>query len=271
MTRPFAGGSMKPNIIGSGLRKQLVHWGMPFEATDEEARQWIDDFHQTLSRYFKFIDIVWSESDRGCAICAAALIDDALEGVLRRFFLTNGSPSSGFMKACSHKTLEHVPESVINWLLTTRPQPPLGSFAVRAKLARALCLISDEAMIAMDMMRQMRNDAAHLAVAFAFSNPEYKIEKLFGPLSNKEQAFLGSVKSAHEQSPIEVSDPSRQIFEMATASIYFRLILVMESPDWAAIRWGDPLGPLDHHYDTLFGQPRATSESADDSTPAAQT
>lgn len=247
-----------------------MNWGMPPGATDEEARQWVDGHVWVVSRYFKFIEIVWGESDRGCAICAAALVDDALESVLRRFFQSDDNEEHGPTRPHQAK-IGTAPESVIDWLLTKRPQPPIGSFAVRTKLARALRLISDEAMVAMDVMRQMRNDAAHLAAPFAFSNPEYKVEKLFAPLSTKEQALLGSMQLAHQQRPSEINDPSRNIFEMASASLYFRLVLVFDKPDWAAIRWGEPLGPLDNHHDELMRQPLPRSESSDDSTSAAQT
>lgn len=101
----------------------------------------VDDFNQ-------FRDALMRESDRGCALFAAAYIDKAL-GKLLKSHLVQGS-------------------KVDEELFTG--QAPLGSFSSRIKLAYYLGRISAAERKDLDTIRQIRNDFAHNAAALTFSD-----------------------------------------------------------------------------------------------------
>ncbi len=79
------------------------------------------------------------ETDRGCALLAAAFLDDVLDLMLR----------SAFVDA---------PESV-NKLLG--PGRPLESFGVRAHLAYLIGLLGNDVYSDINLIREIRNDFAH--------------------------------------------------------------------------------------------------------------
>lgn len=157
-----------------------------------------------------FLSAITSESDRGCVICSAAYIDDAMESAIRSYLIDLANP----------------PKSILDGLLTRRPQPPIGSLAVRTKMARALGLIDDALVRAIDGLRSMRNDAAHLGTTFSFDT--YQLEHLYVALSDEEQARLKEMDALRIENPEEYS--KRLAFEKAITSIFFRLVLMAENP-----------------------------------------
>lgn len=171
-----------------------------------------DGSESSAKQFLAFTEAVRRESDRGCVICSAAYIDDALESAIRSYL----------------KELSNPPKSLLDSLLTRRPQPPIGSFAVRTKMARALGLIDDPQMTAIDGLRPMRNDAAHLGSEFSFDNPLYRIEQMYVALSDEEQESLRTMDSLREKEPEKY--PKRRAFEAAVTSIFFRLLLMSDNP-----------------------------------------
>lgn len=77
-----------------------------------------------------------AESDRACAVLGGALLDAKLEELFKRRL------------SCFHKEL-------------LQSMGPLGSFAARTRLARALNWINDDAQFDLDTVRRIRNDFAH--------------------------------------------------------------------------------------------------------------
>lgn len=175
-----------------------------------------DRLEKSLLRWRAFADAIARESDRGCVICAAAYIDDALEHAIRSYL---------------HK-LSKAPKSLLDSLLTRRPQPPLGAFAVRTKMARALNLIDDSIMTSIDGLRPMRNDSAHLGAEFSFDS--YNLDEICAALSTEERAKVKEIESLPKVGAEK--HPKRLAFEAASASVFYRLILIASQPDfWAKV------------------------------------
>lgn len=240
-----------------GTREDLESRGLPENADDKATETWVRENLSGLANLFDFITVVYDESDRGSVICATAFIDNALERAIRSFL----------------KEMSNAPKSILDQLLTKRPLPPLGSYAIRSKMARALGIIDSKTLVGLDSMRPMRNDAAHLAEPFSFDN--YNIKSLFEPLSHKEQVYLKALHLVREEDP-ERFPPLRRLFEIAACSIYYRLNNIAEDPSLyaAAFKVGGHLrhsGPFDSYYDRLMGHSGPESGSSDDSSSSAQT
>jgi hypothetical protein len=236
------------------IRAKLVDRGLAADAGEVETDKWIREKLPGLGRLFDFVEIVHSESDRGCVLCAAAIIDDALEGVIRQRLVALSNPSNEVLDKVLRREPQPVSKAVLDFLLTSRPQPPIGSFAVRTKLARALGLIDDNIMKALDGIRTMRNDAAHLAKPFLFESPRYNLEALFEPLSHKEQTYLRAMHMVMGDGGLPHLKP-RRLFEIASASIFFRLNNIVDHPDEAAWYLASKFGPFDKYYDQLMSDP----------------
>jgi len=88
------------------------------------------------------------ETDRGCALMAAAYLDSELEGLLAKRFVNDDEVRAELM----------------------RPLGPLGSFSVRIDLAYALGLIGAKARRDLHLIRKIRNDFGHVAKKLTFSN-----------------------------------------------------------------------------------------------------
>lgn len=254
---------MKYADLGSDIRKDLISRGLPPEASEEDTQKWVWEKLPALARILGFVETVHTESDRGCVICAAALIDDALEGTIRRFLKKLSSVSNAVPDKVLNRQPQPASDALLDSLLTRRPQPPLGSFAVRTKMARALGLLDDRIVKALDGMRTMRNDAAHLALPFSFDNPKYEIVVLFEPLSRKEQIYLRALQLVKSVKP-GFGPPTRRLFELAATSIYFRLSCIAEEPDQATQVLARNIGPFDAYYDDLMKDPPAEPGAAAD-------
>ena len=87
-------------------------------------------------------------SDRACVLLCGAMLDQALEELLRHHFRKTSGAG----------------EDAINDLLTRRPLPPLGSFTVRAKIAYLMGLIDGGLCKSLMKFTNIRNEFAHKAV-----------------------------------------------------------------------------------------------------------
>jgi hypothetical protein len=89
------------------------------------------------------------ETDRGCALFAAAYLDGELEGLLRAKMVAD----------------ERVASAILS------PDRPLGSFSARIDVAYLLGLIPRLARLDLHLIRKIRNDFAHTARRLSFAEP----------------------------------------------------------------------------------------------------
>ncbi len=115
----------------------------------------------TLS-YFRSL---FKESDRGAVLISATRLEEKLE-LLHRTHIT-------------HQVAD--PKKVLEELF--RPYAPLSSFSAKIQLAYAYGLIDAEDYADLNIIRKIRNDAAHTSVEFSFEPPEIaqKITHLKAP------------------------------------------------------------------------------------------
>ncbi|MGA2501729.1 MAG: MltR family transcriptional regulator [Tepidisphaeraceae bacterium] len=87
----------------------------------------------------RLVDDLARETDRGCALLAAAFVDDVLDVMLRAAFVD-------------------VPDAVNKILGTGRP---LESFGARSHLAYCIGLLGNDVYADINLIREIRNDFAH--------------------------------------------------------------------------------------------------------------
>jgi DNA-binding MltR family transcriptional regulator len=105
----------------------------------KEARgRQIQHLRDLVERTTAFVELMKKESDRGCVLVGAAMLENTLGDLLSVVLRQDGS--------CQE-------------LLD--PNMPLGNFASRTELTYALGLIDKEARDDLNLVRKMRNDAAH--------------------------------------------------------------------------------------------------------------
>jgi hypothetical protein len=93
-------------------------------------------------------ELLKKESDRGCVLIAGAMADEFLGELLRSVFVG-----------------EHIHDS----LLGDGPSCPLGSFSARIKICRALGMLHDDDHHDLEILRRLRNEAAHFERGKGFS------------------------------------------------------------------------------------------------------
>lgn len=101
----------------------------------------------------KFVDTLYGESDRGCVLVAAAMMDEGLEVLLREHMLSDKSS----VNACVEPLFIGL--------------GPLKSFWAKTQLARALGLIDEWMYKDLDRMRNLRNLFAHSYEQADFDDP----------------------------------------------------------------------------------------------------
>jgi DNA-binding MltR family transcriptional regulator len=90
-----------------------------------------------------------THNDRGYVMVCGAVLDRALEKLIRRKLVD----------------LSQATDEELHFLLTQRPQPPLGSAGIRARVARVLGVISKDVSTALSRMFDLRNRFAHDEIA----------------------------------------------------------------------------------------------------------
>jgi len=98
---------------------------------------------------YKFIVDFNKETDRACVILSAAILENALEKLLKAFFILTDS---------SHDDL------------FDGPIAPLGSFWPKIRIVYRLGLINTELSHDLDVIRKIRNDFAHNIIECKFDN-----------------------------------------------------------------------------------------------------
>lgn len=102
---------------------------------------------ERVRKICQFRELLISESDRGCALMAAAFIDDSLALLLRRNLVSD--------------------QKVLTDLFSHNG--PLGTFSGKINLAYSMGLISKNVKRELHVLRRIRNDFAHTAAQIGFS------------------------------------------------------------------------------------------------------
>ena len=109
-----------------------------------------DQIPEAIRRQFAdfqaFRRALTQESDRGCALFAAAFLDTALEQLVRASLLQSKKVDEDLLEGTA----------------------PLATFSARIKLSYYLGLISAECRAELDTIRKIRNDFAHDASLISF-------------------------------------------------------------------------------------------------------
>lgn len=144
-------------------------------------------------------DLLNDADDMSAIIVGVAYVDACLASLLAKR-LRVGSTTEGLLQA----------------------NGPLGSFAVRSRLAYALALINQELCTDLCTLGEIRNIVAHHHFAHDFNSPE------IGALCEKLQ-YIASLKSAVTAMPIydqHMLAHTRNRFVLTTSSIVNRLLLI---------------------------------------------
>ena len=92
-----------------------------------------------------YINVLFYENDRSCILATAAFVDDLLEELIRSKL----------------KKLSGIGRDDLDFLLTKRPLPPIGSFGVRITMSRALGIITPDTRNLLHLVQDVRNNLAH--------------------------------------------------------------------------------------------------------------
>jgi DNA-binding MltR family transcriptional regulator len=105
----------------------------------------------TATQVAEFLEELKSQTDRGTAIIAAAVLDDLLNQLLTARLLNLGSDR--------HDSL------------FDGANAPLSSFSAKIEMCFAVGVISNSARLAMHLIREVRNEFAHRIEQIAFDHP----------------------------------------------------------------------------------------------------
>jgi hypothetical protein len=162
------------------------------------------------------------ETDRGCVIAAMSLMDDVLEMNLREKFCRDA-----IVAETDAKEMLKFAE-MLDILLISGPLPPLGSFAMRANMCRALGLIDKRFHAALDELRLIRNQAAHGKVPFNLD--EHPITKMTETLTVGDKRMLQEITSEEVQAGVGQTK-ARLAFTWVALAIYSRLMMIGAHPE----------------------------------------
>jgi DNA-binding MltR family transcriptional regulator len=140
---------IKP-ILGVAIQKPATR----IEQEDEVFRQafkeaGLGDFAPPKD-VIQLRNLLGKESDRGCALVAAAFLEDRLEVLLQCFLVEN--------------------KTVLNRLFGT--YGPLGTFSAKIDVAFSVGLINHQAHVDLDTIRKIRNEFAHHSSDLTFSDKQ---------------------------------------------------------------------------------------------------
>lgn len=93
------------------------------------------------------------ESDRGCALVAAAYLENEINELLSSFFVKQGVRARAALFDFNG---------------------PVGTFSSKIKMSTALGLIPEEIHNSLDLIRKMRNEFAHLHEPLDFDSPKIR-------------------------------------------------------------------------------------------------
>jgi DNA-binding MltR family transcriptional regulator len=116
-----------------------------------------------------------NESDRGAVLVGAAMLDEALGLLLRAHFTSVSNVTSDDM----------------DFLFERQPLPPLGSLAIKNRIAFCLGLIGSEIRDVINAFRDVRNDFAHTSEIMELE--ERHIESVWRPFSEQSKTSLSEI------------------------------------------------------------------------------
>jgi DNA-binding MltR family transcriptional regulator len=114
--------------------------------------QILEDLIGNIEPVGKFIESLYQETDRGCALIAAAFLDDALSELLKKNLIKD------------KKILDRLFES----------NQAFGGFSSKIDVTYALGLIGKNVCQNLQLIRKIRNDFAHIADPIGFEHPPIK-------------------------------------------------------------------------------------------------
>ncbi|MDN7419533.1 MltR family transcriptional regulator [Burkholderia dolosa] len=107
---------------------------------------------ESIADYMEFRRRLFAESDRGCALVAAAYLDDEITKLLRARMVDN-----------KHNTDALLAQG-----------RPIGAFSAKIRVAYAMGLIPDDVLHDINIIRDIRNKFAHLHGPLSFDDPAIK-------------------------------------------------------------------------------------------------
>lgn len=133
-----------------------------------------------------------SESDRGCALIAAAFLDEAFDTLLRARMVANKQNTDGLLQQGR----------------------PLSSFSTKIRVSYAMGFIPEEVFRDVSIIREIRNKFAHL----------------HGPLSFNDESIADQCKSLRLVLPSKADAKSRSRFMHVTSVLYTALSTEARKP-----------------------------------------
>jgi hypothetical protein len=149
-----------------------------------------------------------AHKERGLILCGAAVIDRALEDLIRTGFAA--------LSDASHKE--------IDVFLCKRPNPPLGSASTRARFARVLGVLTPEFSEACCKLFEIRNAFAHQ------EKPPMLSKKLLLPIWTKIPQELRAAFGAEPQEPAA-------FFRHILSVILFQLHFITSAAKSRTVAW----------------------------------
>jgi DNA-binding MltR family transcriptional regulator len=122
---------------------------------DKESRAFSKGTDERTEEVLKLL-FDQQESDRGCVMFGASILDDDLKALLRACCLDAGV----------------VAKKVVDPLFNV--YAPFSSFSAKIQVSYALGLISEESYTILNSIRKIRNDFAHERNPVSFQSPKYR-------------------------------------------------------------------------------------------------
>lgn len=111
------------------------------------------DFEKLYEIRTQVHDNLEHESDRGLILAISDYQSSLLEALIRQVFVNDGSRSTEIIDSLMSDT------------------GPIGAFSTRIQLAYLMGLLSDETYSSLNLIREIRNCAAHSSLSFSFELP----------------------------------------------------------------------------------------------------
>ncbi len=158
--------------------KKMTAEDLLMEIVKEMPKEAQEEMHNFLELRVRLS----AESDRGCALTAAAYLDESLATLLRNRLVQD--------------------KGNIDALID--PGRPLSAFSTRIRIAYAIGLISKDCMKDLDSIREIRNKFAHL----------------HGPVSFSDQSIAHRCRNLRNTAKAHVADHPRALFLNAMTLIH---------------------------------------------------
>lgn len=134
---------------------------------------------QSLKEVIQFRQLLNQETDRGCALMAAAYLEVSLEKLIKKYLVQDSK---------LHKAI-----------FSSKGNGILSSFSSKIDIAFLLGLITSEVKRDLDLLRRIRNDFAHSPAQLTFESQSIKnrCEQLLNdgvnPVGNPRDKFTGAM------------------------------------------------------------------------------